>query len=84
MRYKRTSKRIFRRLIMVNKTHVGCSPIGEIYAGKLCKNGIMWNRGKQNVTNEPFNAVAQSLVIKDESMEFTMGGKRYLLQVVEL
>jgi hypothetical protein len=70
---------------MKNKTHIGCSPItGEIFAGKLIANGTMWRAGKQNVTNEAFNAVAQSILITDKAMEFTYSdGETYILQVVK-
>lgn len=67
------------------KIHVGTSPVtGAIYAGKLNSKGNMWVGEKQEVTNEAFDAVAQSILIKDEAMEFTFKGKRYLLQVIEL
>jgi len=63
---------------------VGCSPItGEIFAGKVLKNG-MWGLTKYNVTGTAVGAVAEHLIQRDEELRFNLKGKKYALRVVEL
>lgn len=68
------------------KVIVGCSPItSEIFAGTLLKDGRTWSADKQDVTSTAVGAVAQHLLQRDESVEFTYSdGERYLLKVVRV
>jgi hypothetical protein len=68
----------------MTKISIGCGVFGNIYAGKLNKEKTMWLDGKQDVTDEATSAVAESLLIKNESFEFEAKGKKYLLTVKEI
>lgn len=61
--------------------HVACSPLtGNIYAGRLHKDGDRWAGDKKDVTNEAKLAVIEHLVShRDGSEVFSMdGGKTWL------
>ena len=62
--------------------HVGCGLSG-IYAGTLNKKGNMWVN-KSPVTEEALDAVAQYLIMTDQSMWFNYNNKSYVLKVEEV
>ena len=60
-----------------------CSPItSTIWSGQV-KDGKFIG-AKHDVTDSALTAVAQLLVQTDQSMEFEMNGKKYLLTAKEL
>ena len=63
---------------------VGCSPLSSvIYAGRVLNSG-RWGANKKDVTDSALNAVAQFLIQKNESMEFTYAGRDHVLKVEDL
>jgi len=64
---------------------IGVSPItGDIYRGlvRVGKNGIaMWSGKKECITDECVVAVAESLAITNESLEFEFKGVKMVLRV---
>lgn len=67
------------------KVLIGCSPItSRIFSGTLLKDGMTWSSDRQDVTDTAVGAVAQHLIQKQESLEFEMGGKKYLMEVKEI
>ena len=62
--------------------HVGTGILG-IYAGTLNKKGNMWIT-KSNVTDEAIRSVAEYLLTNNESLIFTIKGKKYKLHVTEI
>ena len=62
--------------------HVGTGIFG-IYAGTLNKKGNMWIN-KSNVTDEAIRSVAEYLLTNNESLIFTIKGKKYKLHVTEI
>ncbi len=63
--------------------HVSCGLCG-IYAGVLNKNGTWRNGYKSDVTQEAIGAVAQYMLFDNGVFNFSFGGKKYLLKVVEV
>lgn len=62
---------------------VGCSPItGQIFAGNVLKNGL-WSENRYDVTDTAFGAVAQALLVMDQSFTFTIKDKEYIMSVKE-
>lgn len=67
------------------KLIVGCSPLtGTLFAGTLLKDGRTWSADKQDVGDTAVGAVAQHLLHHQEALEFSMGGKRYRMEVKEI
>lgn len=62
--------------------HVGCG-IAGIYAGKLKKSGDEW-LDKSDVTKEALNCVFDFLYSHEKEVRATIGGKRYVMQVVPI
>lgn len=62
--------------------HVGCG-MAEIYAGTLNKKRDMWLH-KSDVTKEALNSVFDYLYIHEAEVRATIGGKRYVMQVVPI
>ena len=64
------------------KYHVGAGVFG-IYAGTLNKKGNMW-LNKSDVTDEAIRSVAEFLLMNNESLIFTIRGKKYRLHVTDI
>lgn len=62
--------------------HVGCGVFGNIYAGRLNKNGDKW-LSRSEVTKEALGAVAQHLLFDGKEFRFQYKNKRYVLRVEE-
>ena len=62
--------------------HVGCG-ITSIYAGTLNKKGTLWLH-KSDVTEEALNCVFDYLYSNEKEVRATIGGKRYVMQVVPI
>ena len=62
--------------------HVGAGVFG-IYAGTLNKKGNMW-LNKSDVTDEAIRSVAEFLLMNNESLIFTIRGKKYRLHVTDI
>lgn len=63
---------------------VGCSPLtSKIFAGKVSKNGMWWDR-KYDITDTAVGAVAQHLLQLNQKMQFTYNGEEYELKVEKI
>lgn len=59
----------------MSKIRLGMSPLTEhIYAGRLKKNGVEWQAGKQDVTEDFKRCV---VLYCSESTEFEVDGMRF-------
>ena len=64
---------------------IGCSPITPtIFAGKLNKNGTMWLKGKQNVTEDCLSAVFEYIAIHRKTMIAEFKGKKYSIELIRV
>lgn len=61
--------------------HVGCG-VAAIYAGTILKPGVWKN--KSPVTDEAIGAAAQFLLQNKQAFLFSMNGKRYRMEVVDI
>jgi len=68
----------------MGKIHVGCSPLGTIFAGKILKDRRTWRAGKEDVTVESLVAVAQHCIRFGKPVEISKAdgtGIEYIITV---